>query len=205
MNTIIKLINLQENTLKNSIKTLIIFFFSIIINYNFVYASERWIIDKNLSKISFEVPILLASNVRGFFNEFDGFVEIDLNSKINNKAIFSVNIDSINTNYKTHKTLLLSSIFFDSQKFPLSVLDTKSFNYKNENILALDVELTIKDRSKIIPINLEIVKLSEDLVQIKGELNFLRSDFNIGTGNWQNTTILKDKVNLNYNVFLFRE
>ena len=43
------------------------------------------------------------------------------------------------------------------------------------------------------------------MVQILGELEFNRNDFNIGTGNWKNTSILKNQIKINANIFLIKE
>ena len=162
-------------------------------------------VDNKISEISFEVPVLFASNVEGKFIDFDGLVQIDINENQDNKAIFYVSINSIETNYKKYRNLLLGPIFFDSINFPLSVLDTKNFQYKNNDDNVLDVELTIKNESKNLPINLKIIELTNDLVQVKGELFFNRSDFNIGIDKWRNTTFLKDRVRLFFNIFLIRD
>ena len=196
---------MHENTLKKIIKNLIYFLIVIFFCINQSYANERWKIDKEISKISFEVPVLFTTNVKGSFKDIDGFVQLDTKDREKNKAIFSVSINSIEINYQKYKELLLSPIFFNANKYPLGVLDTKNFLYINNKISKLEIELTIKNKTIKIPINLEVNQLTQDLVQIKGKLFFLRSDFNIGTGNWQNTTILKDRVELNYDIFLFRE
>ena len=193
------------NTLKKIIKNLIYFLIVIFFCINQSYANERWRIDKEISKISFEVPVLFTTNVKGSFKDIDGFVQLNTKDREKNKAIFSVSINSIEINYQKYKELLLSPIFFNANKYPLGVLDTKNFLYINNKISKLEIELTIKNKTIKIPINLEVNQLTQDLVQIKGKLFFLRSDFNIGTGNWQNTTILKDRVELNYDIFLFRE
>ena len=181
-----------------------IFFYTILIS-KFLIAAETWVVDNKISEISFEVPVLFASNVEGKFIDFDGLVQIDINENQDNKAIFYVSINSIETNYKKYRNLLLGPIFFDSINFPLSVLDTKNFQYKNDDDNILDVELTIKNESKNLPINLKIIELTNDLVQVKGELFFNRSDFNIGTDKWRNTTFLKDKVRLFFNIFLIKD
>ena len=67
-----------------------------------------------------------------------------LKNKKNNKAILSVEIDSLEINYKKYKDLLLSPFFFDLSNYPIGVLDTKKFSYQNEEDLKLDIELTIK-------------------------------------------------------------
>ena len=180
-----------------------VFFFSIPISFS--QASDRWVLDKSLSTIEFELPVLFAKNVKGTFNTIEGFVELDVIKKENNKAIFSVQIDNLEMNYIKYKDLLLSNIFFDTKKFPLAVIDTKKFSYDNEKELKLDAELTLKGKSEIVPLVINVTRLADELVQIQSELVFSRSSFEVGTGQWSNTSILKDKVKIKTNLFLFRE
>tara|TARA_B100001115_G_C15835922_1_gene417996 strand:+ start:603 stop:1211 length:609 start_codon:yes stop_codon:yes gene_type:complete len=200
-----KQIFLQENILKKINKIILLLLFSFVSISTNSNAKEKWLIDKDISKITFEVPVLFASNVKGEFKNINGFVEIDLDNKKDNKALISVDVGSIEINYNKYKDLLLSPIFFDSSKFPLALLDTKKFTYKNENELKLNIELTIKGISKITETKLTVKKLTSEIVQILGNLNFSRTDFNIGTGNWTNTTILKDKIKIKANIFLIKE
>ena len=167
-------------------------------------SKESWLLDKELSSIKFELPILFAKNVSGEFKEIEGLVEIDIKNKKNNKAIFAVEINSVDINYNKYKTLLLSNIFFDSKNFPKAFIDTKKFSYNNEKKLNLNIELNIKGKSNNLPIELNIIKLTEKLVQIKGKLKFSRTFYNIGIGKWRNTSILKDQAILDINIFLFK-
>ena len=196
---------MQENILKKTVKKLIYLILILGCFSSYSIAKERWILDKKISEITFEVPVLLAENVMGKFNTIDGFVEIDTLDQKNNKAILSVNINSLEMNYKKYKNLILSDIFFNSDKYPIGIIDTKKFAYNNEEKLNLDIELTIKGITRLVNTELLVIRLTNDLVQIKSELKFSRNDFNIGTGNWKNTTILKDKIKINSNIFLFKE
>ena len=185
-----------------------IFLFFLTINFSLstkVISKESWLLDKNLSSIEFELPVLFANNVQGKFEEINGIIEIDLANKKNNKAIFSVKINSINMNYKKYKNLLLSDIFFDSYNFPVALVDTKKFSYKNQNEFSLEVELTIKGKTEIVPLDIEIIHLANELIQIKTDLDFSRTLFNIGTGKWKSTAILKDKGVIKTNLFLFKQ
>ena len=193
----------QDVILKKYKFFLFLFLFNVISSFS--HAAERWILDKSLSTIEFELPVLFAKNVKGSFNTIDGFVELDLNQKENNKAIFYVEVNDLDMNYIKYKDLLLSNVFFDAQQFPKAVVDTKKFSYVNETEFSLDVELTIKDKSEIVPLIINVKRLADELVQIQSELIFSRTAFEIGKGNWKNTTILKDKVKLSTNLFLFRE
>ena len=199
-----KQIILQENIFKKIVKK---FYLLLILLFlcSYIQANEKWIIDKNLSEITFEVPVLFATNVSGEFTNFDGFVEIDVKNKKNNKAILSVEIDSLEINYKRYKDLILGPKFFDFSNYPIGVLDTKKFSYQNEENLKLDIELTIKGISKIVETDLVVNRLAADIVQIVGKLEFNRNDFEIGTGNWKNTSILKNKIKINSSIFLFKE
>ena len=193
--------NWQGNILKVIISLFLIFLFC-----KQILANDLWTIDKNISSIEFEVPVLFANNVIGKFNEFDGFVSLDLSNQNNNKALINVRVDSLDINYKRYKDLVLSEIFFDSKKFPLGLIDTNNFkfNYK-DNMINLIGELTIKGKSQNIPIDIEVIKLASELVQVKSEISFSRNDFEIGTGNWKNTSILKDEIKIKANIFLFKE
>ena len=198
-----KLIIWQDDILKK-LKLILVFFYFLFQTSN-IFASERWVLDKSLSTIEFELPVLFAKNVKGQFNTIEGFVELDVEKKENNKAIFSVQIDDLEMNYIKYKDLLLSNIFFDNITFPLAVIDTKKFSYNNEKELKLDAELTLKGKCGMVPLVINVTRLAEELVQIQSELVFSRTNFEIGIGQWSNTSILKDKVIIKTNLFLFRE
>ena len=193
--------SLQGNILKVIFSLFFIFVF-----YKQTAASDLWNIDKKISSIEFEVPVLFAKNVIGKFNTFDGFVSLDLSNQNNNKALLNVGIDSLEFNYKKYKDLVLSEVFFDAKKFPLGLIDTNNFKFNYEdNKINLIGELTIKGKSQKLPFDVEIIRLASELVQVKSEISFSRNEFEIGTGNWKNTTILKDEIKIRANIFLFKE
>ena len=193
--------NWQGNTLK-----VIFSLFFIFLYCKESVANDLWIIDKNISSIEFEVPVLFAKNVSGKFNIFDGFVSLDFSNQNNNKALINVSIDSLDLNYKRYKDLVLSEVFFDVKKFPLGLIDTNNFKFNYEdNKINLMGELTIKGKSQKIPIDIEVIRLASELVQVKSEISFSRNEFDIGTGSWKNTTILKDEIKIKAKIFLFKE
>ena len=57
----------------------------------------------------------------------------------------------------------------------------------------------------MVPLVLNVTRLAEELVQIQSELIFSRTNFAIGIGQWTNTSILKDKIKIKTNLFLFME
>lgn len=187
-------------------KSKIFFLFLLIMfNYKHSFAKEQWILDKEVSTINFELPLFLATNVQGKIIDMDGLIEIDLSKQNNNKGIFSVKIESIDINYDKYRDLLLSDVFFDSNKYPIVLIDTKKFTYTNEEKIELLVELQIKNKTKEVPISLEVVRLAEKLVQIKGIFFISRTEFDLGKGKWSSTAVLKDQVKIQISLFLFKE
>ena len=115
------------------------------ITKNSLANTNTWYLDKKISDIKFELPLFMSNDVKGKFNSFEGFVVIDLENKKNNRALFSVKIDSIELNYNKYIDLLLSDIFFNEKKFPIIVIDTKKFEVpKNKNFNQFNIELQIK-------------------------------------------------------------
>ena len=170
-----------------------------------VKGKSVWVLDKELSEINFELPVLLMDNVIGKFKAIEGFVVIDSVNKQNNKAFISVNINSIELNYHTYKELLFSDIFFDELNFPYAIIEVKKFNDpQNLNILEINAELQIKNIIHVIPFTIEINHLANNLVQLKCDLEFSRNSYNLGKGNWSSALILNDKIQLRANLFLNR-
>ena len=58
-----------------------------------------------------------------------------------------------------------------------------NFN-QNEEIEILSAETKIKETA------LEVIRLAEKLVQVKGELFFSRTEFDLGKGRWSSTCLL---------------
>ena len=84
--------------------------------------TEKWIIDRDHTKIGFEVPHLLISSVEGQFNEFTGEVMYDIANKdikdLIKRMKFNVNIkaNSIDTGNEKRDTHLKSPDFFNVKK-----------------------------------------------------------------------------------------
>ena len=172
---------------------------------NNLLAKTTWHVDKNLSEIIFELPVLFSKNVKGSFSEFQGYVIIDVENKINNKAIFSVEINSVRMNYEKYIELLLSEVFFDAINYPFATIDTKKFSFENEEELIINADLQIKKMIKNIPISIKIFYLTKNLVQVKTDFVFSRTAFNLGKDNWLSTIILSDKIHLKTNLFFIKE
>ena len=66
----------MNSTLNITISSIIFFLFT-----HTIIAKETWFIDKELSTITFELPVLLMKNVKGKFTEIEGLIDIDIKEK----------------------------------------------------------------------------------------------------------------------------
>ena len=172
---------------------------------NNIAGKNIWTIDKKLSEIKFEVPVVLAKKIKGQFKEFDGFIVIDLDDKENNKALFSVQINSIEFNYEKYKELLFSDVFFDEKKFPIAIIDAKKFTLPtNSKTLLINVELQIKDIIRVIPLKVIFNHLTNNFVQVTTSFKFSRNNYKLGKDEWSSSLILRDKINVKVNLFFNR-
>ena len=64
--------------------------------------------------------------------------------------------------------------------------------------------MQIKNIIQVIPFTIEINHLTNNLVQLKCDLEFSRNSYNLGKGNWSSVLILNDKIQLKANLFLNR-
>ena len=69
-----------------------------------------------------------------------------------------VSINSLEINYKRYKDLVLNPDFLMQINFHLGVLDTNNFKFiYKDNKINLIGELTIKNKSQNIPIDIEVI------------------------------------------------
>ena len=85
-------------------------------------------------------------------------------------------------------------------------MDTKKFTVPdNSNSLEIIAELQIKNIVNVIPFMIKINHLTNNLVQVKADLQFSRTAYKLGQGSWSSTLFLRDTIHLKANLFLNRE
>ncbi len=107
-----------------------------------------WVIDKAHSKIGFTVTHLLITEVDGYFKDFDVKVTTDREDFENAKIEFTAKTASIFTENDRRDEHLRSDDFFNSEKFPEMKFVSKSFKKSGKNRYKLVGDLTIRDVTK---------------------------------------------------------
>lgn len=116
-------------------------------------AQTKWAFDKVHSKVEFSVSHLVISEVSGFFKSFDGTVEATKDDFSDAKIDFSVDINSIDTDNQNRDGHLKSDDFFNAEKFPKMIFKGKSLKKVGKNKYKLTGDLTIRDITKSITLD----------------------------------------------------
>lgn len=180
------------------IKYLFLFFFLC----NQTFALEKWIINDSKSSINFSIPVLFTEDIKGSFKRFKGLVNAD---RKNLKGVVNIEVDieSMTTNYDLdYADLIKGDTFFDVAKFPKASIKTKDFVINKDNTAFAFATLSIKGKEKDFKIPLSYNLEGNNKAIAKGTFNFNRTDFEIGTGAWSPTLILKDEVTVNVSLSL---
>jgi len=149
----------------------------------------KWILDPTHSEIEFKVRHMMITTVKGHFENFQ--VSVELGDKIEEaKVRVEIQADSINTKNNDRDKHLQSADFFDIEKYPIIVFESTKIEKKSDTEFKVTGDLTIKDVSKEISLDLDFPGIMKDPwgnqkagITVNGKIN--RTDFGL---NW-NTTL----------------
>lgn len=170
-------------------------------------AQTSWSIDPMHSEIEFKVKHLMISTVTGKFNSYEATAVTEGDSMENAKITFSADVQSISTGNDQRDGHLQSPEFFDAAQFPKMKFESTSFTKKGDSSYALTGNLTIRDITKSITLDVEYNGTMKDFYgntkagfEISGKIN--RKDFGL---TWSATTeaggiVVSDEVRLNCNI-----
>ena len=126
-------------------------------------SKSKWVLDPTHSEIQFKVKHLMITNVTGSFNSFNVEAETIDDNFTEAKISFSADVDSISTNNEQRDGHLKSADFFDVASYPnISFEATNAVNLERDGNYDLVGNLTIKDVTKSIKLNIEFAGVTKD-------------------------------------------
>jgi polyisoprenoid-binding protein YceI len=176
-----------------------------------VLTKTKWGVDITHSEVQFKVKHLVISTVTGFFRKFSGAVETASDDFDGADVNFSVDVNSIDTNQEGRDGHLKSPDFFAAEQYPTIEFKDGVLTKKSESEYALKGNLTIRDVTKPITLDVEFNGIVADPwgntragFEISGKVN--RKDFNL---NWSAVTeagkiVVGDEVKLHFNIEVIR-
>jgi polyisoprenoid-binding protein YceI len=124
--------------------------------------STKWILDPAHSELLFKVKHMMITNVKGEFREFKA--ELSSNGMDFNPASIQVKINasSIFTNSDDRDAHLKSADFFDVENFKELTFTGKTLKKIDDEIFQLTGDLTIKEISREITLDVEFGGINKD-------------------------------------------
>ena len=120
------------------------------------FAQTTWSIDKSHSKVGFSVTHMIITETEGQFDNFDISVESKSDNNFEDAKInFSADVNSINTDNEKRDQHLKSDDFFNAEKFPKMTFIGKSFKKVSEKNYKLVGDLTIRDVTKSVTLDVK--------------------------------------------------
>lgn len=149
-------------------------------------ANSIWALDPTHSEVQFKVKHLMITNVTGNFGVFSTNVETEGDDFTKSSISFSADINSINTNNEQRDGHLKSADFFDAENHGTLSFTATSFEKVDDENYKMSGDLTIKDVTKNVTLNVEFGGINKDPwgntkagFTINGKIN--RKDFGL---NW---------------------
>jgi polyisoprenoid-binding protein YceI len=119
-------------------------------------AVQSYSIDPAHSHVGFAVKHLVISTVRGNFTEFDVEAQADPEDLTTAKLTATVQAASVNTGVNDRDNHLRSDDFFNAEQYPTLTFSSTSIEHAGSNRYKVAGDLTIRDVTKPIELDVEI-------------------------------------------------
>jgi polyisoprenoid-binding protein YceI len=135
-------------------------------------AVEYTRVNTTASQISFTYN-QMGSPMYGTFGKFEATLDFDTDNLAN------ANIE------------LVKPAWFDTEKFPVAVFESRRFTQVAERRYLIDGQLTLKGITREVQVPVEL-KPGSDIGIFDGDLVLKRDEFGLGAGEWADTVVSKD-------------
>ena len=128
---------------------------AVILAIPYAAVASTWNIDPEHSNLGFKIRHLMVSNVKGNFEKFSGFVEINDQDITKSRVEVTIDTNSVNTNVKKRDDHLRSADFFDVAKYPTIAFVSKKVAVAGPNKLKVTGEFTLHGVTKEVVLDLD--------------------------------------------------
>lgn len=138
--------------------------------------------------------------VTGEFKKFEGNINFDPNQLDKSNVHIIVDVGSIATPDPDISNTLKTADWFNAKVFPQAIFNATHFTKTGNNTYQANGTLTIRDKSLPIKLIYMLDQYTETNAVAKGMVVLKRNDFGIGQGDWTNTDVVKNDVQVNFKI-----
>jgi polyisoprenoid-binding protein YceI len=142
--------------------------------------------------------------VDGKFSRFSAQVNFDPAKPATGTASFSIDTSSFDLGDATYNEQARGREWFDSAAYPKATFVSSTITPAGSNQLKVTGKLTIKDKSQNVTVPVTVIQQSATQI-FDGSFPIKRIQFDIGTGDWKDTSIVADEVVIKFHVVVPRK
>ena len=139
--------------------------------------------------------------VQGHFKKFDAQVQFDTAKPETSKINFTVETGSATMGSKETDSNLLSADWFNIAKFPKATFESSAVKALGGGKYQVDGTLTIKGSAHKVSVPVQLTQAG-DTTTASGSLPLKRLSFKIGDGDWADTSMVADEVDVQFKLAL---
>lgn len=112
-------------------------------------------IDNAHSQVQFTVRHMMISKVRGWFEKFEGTVNLDEQTPAKSTVDVKVDVNSVDTHDEKRDAHLRSADFFNAEQYPTMTFKSKRVELNGSDKAKIYGDLTIKDLTHEVVLDVE--------------------------------------------------
>jgi len=160
-------------------------------------AAEYTRVNTSASQISFTYQ-QMGSRMYGTFGRFEAALDLDTNNLSNARTTLHIDLSSIDAGSEDANAELVKPAWFDTEKFPLAVFESRRFTQVAEHRYQVAGQLTLKGITREVEVPVEL-KPGNAIGIFDGELVLNREEFGLGAGEWADSVVSRD-INIKFRV-----
>lgn len=151
-------------------------------------AGDSWDLDKAHSNVYFSVDHIF-SKVRGHFEEFETEIVFNPDQLDKSRFVFTIEVDSIDTNISKRDKHLVSADFFDEGKHPKMIFTSTKVTAADGGVYNIDGTLEVKGKTYDLTLPLTLVGVKDhptvpgkEVAGFNGKVMIDRLSYGVGNG-----------------------
>ena len=152
------------------------------------------------SAINFEAK-QMGVPLKGHFKKFDAKVSFDAAKPETSKIHFSIDMGSATLGVKETDAELPKADWFNVAKFPQATFDSSAVKALGGGKFEVDGTLSIKGTAQKVSLPVTLTQAG-GTTTATGTLPLKRLSFKIGDGDWKDTSMVADEVNVQFKLAL---
>jgi polyisoprenoid-binding protein YceI len=159
------------------------------------FAAQHWIVNRAKSRVGFTVS-WSGQPFTGFFRSWKADIEFDPADLTHSHANITIETGSETSGDTETDDGVKGADGFATAQFPTALFRTTAFSHKAGNDYLATGTLSIKDISRPVSLPFTLI-MTGNSAHVIGKAQVLRTDFRVGTGEWEKPRPVAHEVTVN--------